>query len=199
MKDQKHQAKAQKQQTEQIDPQVYLKEMRDEMSQTVEKFAEEMKKIRTGRVHPSLLDGIKVFAYDSELDLNQVALITVESSSSLLIQPFDSSLIQSIEKAILQSGRDLVPSSDGKVIRIKIPPLTQEMREKILKIVRKKGEDFKVSLRNTRDKVRNKIRDIKSISEDRRRKILEDIEKESNDFMKKIDSIIESKEKEILS
>ncbi|MCS7213185.1 MAG: ribosome recycling factor [Candidatus Calescibacterium sp.] len=190
--------KEQKQET-QIDPQALLKEMKNEMSQAVEKLSEELKKIKTGRAHPSLLDGIRVFAYDSELPLNQVALITLESSTSLLIQPYDSSTIPAIEKAILQSGRDLVPSNDGKNIRIKIPPLTQETREKIIKMVRKKSEDFKVSIRNTRDKVRSKIREMKNISEDRKRKILEDIEKETNEFISKIDKLTESKEKEISS
>lgn len=183
----------------QIDPQTLLKEMKNEMSQAVEKLSEELKKIKTGRAHPSLLDGIRVFAYDSELPLNQVALITLESSTSLLIQPYDSSTIPAIEKAILQSGRDLVPSNDGKNIRIKIPPLTQETREKIIKMVRKKSEDFKVSIRNIRDKVRSKIRELKNISEDRKRKILEDIEKETNEFIGKIDKLTESKEKEISS
>lgn len=190
--------KEQKQET-QIDPQALLKEMKNEMSQAVEKLSEELKKIKTGRAHPSLLDGIRVFAYDSELPLNQLALITLESSTSLLIQPYDSSTIPAIEKAILQSGRDLVPSNDGKNIRIKIPPLTQETREKIIKMVRKKSEDFKVSIRNTRDKVRSKIRELKNISEDRKRKILEDIEKETNEFISKIDKLTELKEKEISS
>lgn len=191
--------KEQRHQEVQIDPQTLLREMRDEMNQALDKFSAEIKKIRTGRAHPSLLDGIKVFVYDSEIPLNQLALITVESASSILVQPYDTSTIQSIEKAILQSGRDLVPSSDGKVIRIKIPPLTQEMREKIVKLIRKKGEDFKVSIRNIRDKTRSKIRDIKAMSEDRKRKILEDIEKESNDFIRKIDGLVEAKEKEIFS
>ncbi len=193
MKDQKHE------QQQQIDPQVVIKEMKNEMSITLEKFSEEIKKIKTGRAHPSLLDGIKVFLYDSELPIKQVALITIESPSTLLIQPHDSSTIAAIEKAILQSGRDLVPSNDGKVIRIKISPLTQEAREKLIKLVRKKAEEFKVSVRNIRDKARNKIRDIKTISEDKKRKILDDIEKETNQIIAKIESLNSEKEKEILS
>lgn len=193
MKDQKQA------QQQQIDPQVLIKEMKNEMNLAVEKFSEEIKKIKTGRAHPSLLDGIKVFAYDSELPLKQIALITVESSSTLLIQPHDSSTIPAIEKAILQSGRDLVPSNDGKVIRIKISPLTHETREKLIKLVRKKSEEFKVSVRNIRDKTRSKIKDIKTMSEDKKRKILEDIEKETNQIIAKIDSITSEKEKEILS
>lgn len=187
------------QQEGEIDPSKLLGEMKQEMQQAVEKLSEELKKIRTGRAHPSLLDGIKVFAYDTELPLNQVALITLESPTTLLVQPYDTSLIPTIEKAILQSGRDLVPSNDGKVIRIKIPPLTQETREKLIKLVRKRAEDFKVSIRNMRDKTRGKIKDMKTLSEDRKRKILEEIEKETSEFTKKIDSLVQAKEQEILS
>ncbi len=184
-----------------VNPEQVISEMKAEMAAAVSKFDEEIRKIRTGRAHPSLLDGIKVFAYDSEIPLNQLALITVESYSSLLIQPYDQGTIALIEKAILQSGRDLVPSNDGKSIRIKIPPLTQEAREKLVKLVRKKAEEFKVSIRNIRDKARSEIKkakDSKIISEDRSRKLLEEIQKITDENTKKVDALTQAKEREIM-
>jgi ribosome recycling factor len=188
-----------KQEKEDKTPEQILSESKEEMKKAVEKFEEEIRKIRTGRAHPSLLDGIKVFAYDSEVPLNQLAIISVVSPSELTIEPYDPNIKTAIEKAILQSGRDLIPSSEGKIIRIKIPPLTQETRENLIKLVRKKSEEFKVSIRNIRDKARKEIKDIKSkISEDKMRKINDEIQKIADEHIKKIDSITQAKEKEIM-
>ena len=188
-----------KQEKEDKTPEQILSESKEEMKKAVEKFEEEIRKIRTGRAHPSLLDGIRVFAYDSEVPLNQLAIISVVSPSELTIEPYDPNIKTAIEKAILQSGRDLIPSSEGKIIRIKIPPLTQETRENLIKLVRKKAEEFKVSIRNIRDKARKEIKDIKGkISEDKMRKINDEIQKIADEHIKKIDSITQAKEKEIM-
>ncbi len=200
-KTQKDKIQKDKSQVETINLDKVMSELREEMKRAVSKLEEEIKLVRTGRAHPSLLDGIKVFAYDSEIPINQLAVISVESPSSLIIQPYDPNIISSIEKAILQSGRDLVPSNDGKLIRIKIPPLTQENREKLIKLIRKKAEDFKVSIRNIRDKGRGKIKeakDNKAISEDRMKKLLDEIQKMTNEHTSEIDRITQAKEKEIL-
>jgi len=197
----KEKEKGKKEQEVEINPDKIISDAKEEMKKAVEKFDEEMKKIKTGRAHPSLLDGIKVFAYDSEIPLNQLALISVSSPSELIVEPFDPNVRPAIEKAILQSGRDLVPQSDGKIIRIKIPPLTQETRENILKLVRKKSEDFKVSIRNIRDKARSEIKDAKDkkvISEDRARRLFDELQKITDENIKKIDTILQAKEKEIL-
>jgi ribosome recycling factor len=197
----KDKEKGKREQEVEINPDKIISEAKEEMKKAVEKFDEEMKKIKTGRAHPSLLDGIKVFAYDSEIPLNQLALISVSSPSELIVELFDPNIRPAIEKAILQSGRDLVPQSDGKIIRIKIPPLTQETRENILKLVRKKSEDFKVSIRNIRDKARSEIKDAKDkkvISEDRARRLLDELQKITDENIKKIDTILQAKEKEIL-
>jgi len=197
----KEKEKGKKEQEVEINPDKIISDAKEEMKKAVEKFDEEMKKIKTGRAHPSLLDGIKVFAYDSEIPLNQLALISVSSPSELIVEPFDPNIRPAIEKAILQSGRDLVPQSDGKIIRIKIPPLTQETRENILKLVRKKSEDFKVSIRNIRDKARSEIKDAKDkkvISEDRARRLFDELQKITDENIKKIDTILQAKEKEIL-
>ncbi len=186
---------------EKVNPNEVMSEMRVDMSNAIRKFSEELKKVKTGRAHPSLLDGIVVFAYDSEIPINQLAVISVESPSELVIQPYDPNIISSIEKAILQSGRDLVPSNDGKVIRIKIPPLTKETREKLVKLIRKKAEDFRVSLRNIRDEARSRIKrakDEKAISEDQMRKFFNEIQKETEKHMKQIEEILSAKEKEIM-
>ncbi len=197
----KEKEKGKREQEVEINPDKIISDAKEEMKKAVEKFDEEMKKIKTGRAHPSLLDGIKVFAYDSEIPLNQLALISVSSPSELTVEPFDPNIRPAIEKAILQSGRDLVPQSDGKIIRIKIPPLTQETRENILKLVRKKSEDFKVSIRNIRDKARSEIKDAKDkkvISEDRARRLFDELQKITDENIKKIDTILQAKEKEIL-
>jgi ribosome recycling factor len=197
----KEKEKGKREQEVEINPDKVISDAKEEMKKAVEKFDEEMKKIKTGRAHPSLLDGIKVFAYDSEIPLNQLALISVSSPSELIVEPFDPNIRPAIEKAILQSGRDLVPQSDGKIIRIKIPPLTQETRENILKLVRKKSEDFKVSIRNIRDKARSEIKDAKDkkvISEDRARRLFDELQKITDENIKKIDTILQAKEKEIL-
>jgi ribosome recycling factor len=197
----KDKEKGKKEQEVNINPDKVISDAKEEMRRAVEKFDEEMRKVKTGRAHPSLLEGIKVFAYDSEVPLNQLALISVSSPSELIVEPFDQNVRASIEKAILQSGRDLVPQSDGKIIKIKIPPLTQETRENLLKLVRKKSEEFKVSIRNIRDKARSDIKDAKDrkvISEDRARKLFDELQKITDENIKKIDTILQAKEKEIL-
>jgi len=114
----KDKEKGKKEQEVNINPDKVISDAKEEMRRAVEKFDEEMRKVKTGRAHPSLLEGIKVFAYDSEVPLNQLALISVSSPSELIVEPFDQSIRASIEKAILQSGRDLIPQSDGKIIKI---------------------------------------------------------------------------------
>jgi ribosome recycling factor len=197
----KDKEKGKKEQEVNINPDKVISDAKEEMRRAVEKFDEEMRKVKTGRAHPSLLEGIKVFAYDSEVPLNQLALISVSSPSELIVEPFDQNIRASIEKAILQSGRDLVPQSDGKIIKIRIPPLTQETRENLLKLVRKKSEEFKVSIRNIRDKARSDIKDAKDrkvISEDRARKLFDELQKITDENIKKIETILQAKEKEIL-
>jgi len=197
----KDKEKGKKEQEVNINPDKVISDAKEEMRRAVEKFDEEMRKVKTGRAHPSLLEGIKVFAYDSEVPLNQLALISVSSPSELIVEPFDQNIRASIEKAILQSGRDLVPQSDGKIIKIKIPPLTQETRENLLKLVRKKSEEFKVSIRNIRDKARSDIKDAKDrkvISEDRARRLFDELQKITDENIKKIDTILQAKEREIL-
>ncbi len=197
----KEKEKGKREQEVNINPDKVISDAKEEMKKAVEKFDEEMRKVKTGRAHPSLLEGIKVFAYDSEVPLNQLALISVSSPSELIVEPFDQNLRASIEKAILQSGRDLVPQSDGKIIKIKIPPLTRETRENLLKLVRKKSEEFKVSIRNIRDKARSDIKDAKDrkvISEDRARRLFDELQKITDENIKKIDAILQAKEKETL-
>ncbi len=197
----KEKEKGKREQEVNINPDKVISDAKEEMKKAVEKFDEEMRKVKTGRAHPSLLEGIKVFAYDIEVPLNQLALISVSSPSELIVEPFDQNLRASIEKAILQSGRDLVPQSDGKIIKIKIPPLTRETRENLLKLVRKKSEEFKVSIRNIRDKARSDIKDAKDrkvISEDRARRLFDELQKITDENIKKIDAILQAKEKETL-
>ena len=125
-------------------------ETRESMGKSIEALERELKRVRTGRASLSILDGIKVDYYGTLTPLNQMATLAVPESRQITIQPWDVSVIQDVEKAILKSDLGLTPSNDGKILRISIPPLTEERRKELVKMVHKMCEDHKVSVRNTR-------------------------------------------------
>ena len=125
-------------------------ETKESMVKSVDALKNELKRVRTGRASLSILDGIKVDYYGTLTPLNQMATLAVPESRLITIQPWDVSVIKDIEKAILKSDLGLTPSSDGKIIRISIPPLTEERRKELAKVVHKISEDYKVSIRNIR-------------------------------------------------
>jgi ribosome recycling factor len=171
------------------------------MQKCVQVFAADLKKMRTGRAHPSLVEHLKVDSYGSEMPLNQVANIAVEDARTLVISPWDKSQVQSIEKAIHKSDLGLTPMTAGAVIRLPLPPMTEERRRDVIKVVHKDAEAAKVSVRNVRRDVLNDVKEAlkeKLISQDDDRRAQEDIQKLTDKHIAEIDSQLAVKEKEIL-
>ncbi|HQT96381.1 MAG TPA: ribosome recycling factor [Thermodesulfobacteriota bacterium] len=178
-----------------------VKDASARMERSIEAFRKELGKVRTGRASFSLLDGVKVDYYGTPTPLQQVGTLSVPESRLITVTPWDTKMIGPIEKAIQGSGLGLNPSSDGKTVRIPIPPLTEERRRELAKVVRKMGEDARVAVRNVRREAIEKLKDRekkKEISEDVVKRGQERIQKETDAHVKKIDEILKSKEQEIL-
>lgn len=178
-----------------------IKELESSMEKAVEALKREFGKVRTGRASLSLLDGIKVAYYGEVTPLNQVATLSVPETRLITIQPWDSTIIGEVEKAIQKSGLGLNPINDGKIIRISIPQLTEERRQELVKVVRKMTEDCKVSLRNARRETNNMLKELKKekeISEDELHKAQNEVQKITDGFVNKSDEILKTKEKEVL-
>lgn len=169
---------------------------------TITSLKEDLKSIRTGRATPALIENIEVLAYGgtAKLRLKEVATITTEGPQALIIVPFDQSTTGDIEKGILTSSVGLSPSTQGTRILVKIPPLSQEQREKYIKLSNQKVEEHRVSIRGQRDDSRRKIKaqfEQKTITEDEKFRLEKEVDTESTKIMDEMDAIKESKEKEI--
>ncbi len=178
-----------------------IKETSARMERSIEAFRKELGKVRTGRASFSLLDGVKVDYYGTPTPLQQVGTLSVPESRLITITPWDSKMIGPIEKAIQGAGLGLNPSSDGKVVRIPIPPLTEERRKELAKVVRKMAEEARVAVRNVRREGIEKLKEKekkKEIPEDAVKRGQERIQKETDAFIRKIDDILKAKEQEIL-
>jgi ribosome recycling factor len=176
-------------------------ETQDRMAKTITAFMTELKRVRTGRASTSVLDGIKVDYYGTLTPLNQMATISVPESRLITIQPWDASAIKNIEKAILRSDLGLTPSSDGKLIRLGIPPLSEQRRKELVKSVQKTSEEYKVAVRNIRRDANELIKGFKKdgdISEDDAFKAQDRVQKITDDYIQQVDDICKAKEKEIL-
>lgn len=176
-------------------------EMAEKMEKSVEAFKNELAKVRTGRASLSLLDGILVDAYGSSMPLNQVGTLTIPESRMIAIQPWDPQMLPAIEKAILKSDIGLTPVSDGKIVRLNIPQLTEERRKGLVKQVKKVAEEFRVAVRNVRREaidVLKKQKKDKEISEDDLFKLQDDAQSETDTYIKQIDEVTASKEKEVM-
>ena len=177
------------------------KDAETRMDKCVEVFKSNINKIRTGRAHPNLLDGISVEYYGSATPLRQVANVVAEDSRTLAITVFDRSLSAAVEKAIMASDLGLNPMSAGAVIRVPMPALTEERRKDLIKLVRAEAEQGRVSVRNVRrdanDKVKVLLKD-KEISEDEDRKSQDEVQKMTDVMIKKIDAALADKEKELM-
>jgi ribosome recycling factor len=174
---------------------------KERMNKALENLEGEYKRLRTGRASTALVDGIRVEYYGTPTPLSQLATVTVPEPRTIVIQPWDASVIGEVEKSILKSELGLTPMNDGKVVRINIPVLTAERRKDLVKLVKKMAEESKVAIRNIRRDVNEMIKDLKKekeISEDDQNKALEEVQKVTDDFIKKVDAIYSSKEKEIL-
>ncbi len=177
------------------------KDARIRMTKSLESLRHELAKIRTGRAHPSLLEHVHVDYYGSEVPIGQAASVAVEDARTLSVTPWDKSMVQAIEKAILKSDLGLNPTTAGQVIRIPLPPLTEERRIELGKVVHNEGENAKIAIRNIRRDANHHIKDLlrdKDISEDEERKAELDIQQVTDVAVSKVDEIVAEKEKELL-
>ena len=171
------------------------------MEKSLEALKSHISKIRTGRAQPSLLDGLQVEYYGSPTPLRQVANVVAEDARTLAVNVFDKSLISAVEKAILTSDLGLNPSSAGTTIRVPLPPLTEERRRDLIKIVKSEGEQGKIAVRNVRRDANEQIKALlkdKEISENDQHKAEEIIQKVTDSYIKKVDEILADKEKELM-
>jgi ribosome recycling factor len=171
------------------------------MRKTIDALKNEFKKIRTGRASLALFEDIRVNYYGTLTPLKQMASLSIPESRLIIIQPWDQTVIGEIEKEILKSELGLTPMNDGKVIRIAIPPLTEDRRKELVKVVRKVNEDYKVSIRNIRRDVNDFLKSLKKegdISEDDFYKAQDEIQKITNEHIELADQVCQEKEKEIL-
>ena len=178
-----------------------LKELRTNMDKSIQALHKDLNRVRTGRASLSLLDGITVDYYGTMTPLNQVATLAIPESRLITIQPWDTTSIPAIEKAIQKSELGLNPMNDGKIIRITIPSLSEERRKDLVKVVKKIVEDAKVSIRNHRRTVNEKLKTLKNdkeLSEDEYFKEHDEIQKITDDHVDQCDTISSDKEKEIL-
>jgi ribosome recycling factor len=174
---------------------------RTRMGKSIEAFKHELSKIRTGRAHPSLLDHIKVDYYGSDVPLAQAANVSVEDSRTLLVTPWEKSMVQVIEKAIMTSDLGLNPNTAGTAIRIPMPPLTEERRKDLVRIVRSEAEGARVAVRNIRRDANNDFKELlkeKEISEDEEHRAQDDIQKLTDHFVEEADKLLAVKEAELM-
>ncbi|MDJ0955953.1 MAG: ribosome recycling factor [Arenicellales bacterium] len=178
-----------------------IKDAESRMKKSVEAIREEMAKIRTGRASTALLDHLKIDYYGNPTPLNQVATVSVSDARTLAVTPWDKSVIPSVEKAILESDLGLNPSTAGEVIRIPIPPLTEERRVEMTKLVKAEGENGKVAIRNIRRDANHHLKELlknKEIAEDEEKKALDETQKLTDQYVEQLDKIVAEKESEIM-
>ncbi|MGI5891346.1 MAG: ribosome recycling factor [Bacillota bacterium] len=171
------------------------------MDKVAQVLSKEFSSLRAGRANPAILDKVLVDYYGTPTAINQTSNISCPEPRLILIQPWDKNTVPIIEKAILKSDLGLTPHSDGSVIRINIPPLTEERRKELVKVCNKKTEEAKVAIRNIRRDLNDMIKDLeksKSVSEDESVRGLDEIQKITNKSIKKLEEILEQKEKEIM-
>ena len=171
------------------------------MDKTIESFRHDLAKVRTGRAHPSLLEHITVPYYGADTPINQVASISVQEGRTLVLQIFDKGAIEDTEKAILKSDLGLTPNVAGQVIRITMPPLNEERRKELIKVVRGEAENAKVAIRNIRRDANNSLKELekeKEITEDDLRRSEEQIQKLTDTKVAKVDALLGEKEQELL-
>ena len=171
------------------------------MGKSVEALGHELAKLRTGRAHPSLLDHVMVSYYGSDVPLNQVANINVEDARTLTVSPWEQAMVAPVEKAIMNSDLGLNPNTAGNLIRVPLPPLTEERRKDMIRIVRQEAEQARVAVRNIRRDANQNLKNLvkeKLISEDDERRGEEIIQKLTDQHVKEIDGLLEKKESDLM-
>ena len=171
------------------------------MAKSIENLKQELVKLRTGRAHTSLLDHITVDYYGSEVPINQVASVTVADPRTLTVTPWEKNMVQAVEKAIISSDLGLNPSTAGTVIRIPLPPLTEERRRDMVKVVRHEGENTRVAIRNIRRDANHHLKALlkeKEITEDQERQAEDDIQKLTDKHIGEVETVLQAKEQELM-
>jgi len=177
------------------------KKTNDRMQASIEALKKKFSSVRTGRASLALLDGLTVDYYGTPTPIQQLASLNIPDSRQIAIQPWEQKIIPEIEKAIMKSDLGLTPMNDGKMIRINIPALTEERRKQLVKVVKKEAEDAKVAVRNIRRDVNEDLKKLekeKHVSEDDIKKEHDEVQKITDSFVKKVDELLEHKEKEIM-
>jgi ribosome recycling factor len=176
----------------------HVKQAKQGMAKAVEAVKREFTTVRTSRATTSLLDLVRVEAYGSEMPLNQVASVAAPEPKLLTVQPWDKSLLKAVEKAILASELGLTPSNDGNVIRIPIPPLTEERRRELVKVIHKFAEEGRVAVRHARTEAINRIKKAEHVSDDEKKHTEKDVQKVHDDHLKLVEEALKAKEAEIM-
>jgi ribosome recycling factor len=175
---------------------------RDRMEKAITSLKGELQKVRTGRAQVSMLDNIRVNYYGTPTPLNQVSAISTPDARSFLISPWEASILKEVEQAIVKSDLGMTPQNDGKVIRLKVPELTEDRRKDLVKGVKKTCEEARIAVRQVRreanDESKQALKD-KSISEDEQKRLNDEVQKITDEYIKKIDELAEEKEKELLT
>jgi ribosome recycling factor len=178
-----------------------IQELKGGIDRTIDDLRKELAKIRTGRASPALLDGIRVNYYGTPTPLSGVASVGVPEPRLITIKPWEKSMLKEIEKALREANIGITPNNDGEIIRLPIPPLTEERRKELAKQVRTKGEEHKVAIRNLRrdanEKLKGQLKD-KKITEDDNKRTGEKVQKETDAGVARVDEVIQKKEKEVM-
>lgn len=178
-----------------------VKELKSRIDKTLDDLKRDLTKVRTGRANPAILDGIQVNYYGTATPLAGVGSIAVPEPRLILIKPWDKAMLKDIEKALKEANLGITPMNDGEVIRLPMPPMTEDRRKQIAKDVRAKGEDHKVAIRNVRRDANERLKVLlkdKQITEDDNKRISEKVQKETDAGVKSVDDIITKKEKEVM-
>ncbi len=177
------------------------KDAADRMARCVSSFRETLRRMRTGRANIGLLDSLKVEYYGSEMPINQVANVTVEDARTLVITPWDKSMVGAVEKAIFKSDLGLTPNTAGQVIRLPMPAMTEERRRDLTKVARGEAEQARVAVRSVRRDVMNDLKELlkeKLVSQDDERRAQEEVQKLTDRFVAEVDAVLAEKEKEMM-
>jgi ribosome recycling factor len=176
----------------------FVQNKKADFQAAVDHLQAELGSLRTGRASPQLVENVRVEAYGSTMDLKSTSSINVQDAKTLVIDPWDKSLLQAIEKAIRDADMGVNPAVDGQIIRIVLPQMTEETRKKLVKIMREKAEEAKIALRGTREDARETVKK-QELGEDEKFKILDEIDKTTKEFTELVERIAEKKEEEIMT
>ncbi len=178
-----------------------MKDAEERMQKAVAALVRELKSLRAGRATPALLDKIMVDYYGAPTPLNQLANISAPEARLLVVQPWDKNVVKEVERAIMKSDLGLTPNSDGAIIRLAIPELTQERRRELVKVVKKKAEEARVAVRNIRREANDSVKELekdKDISEDESHRAQDEVQKLTDKYVKEVDGVLQTKEEEIM-